>query len=263
MAAPPTTDSEDILSDALAFLGGDPVVDARDDDGIRYGPLRLTVASKAGKANTLLADHLFSPALFLAELVEREKIPVAGHTVLELGAGTGLPSLLMSTRAPPSCLVVVTDYPDPGILGNLQANVARNKHLVAKGCTLTCAGYEWGKDVEHLLTLLPPGHSAYTTLILSDLLHFGDAHDVLVSSIIKLSARGPDSRIYVAAGNYTKPDVCANFVRVAREAGLLIDEILSAPAEQQWLGGMEVGGLDKDALTLRKAACRFWIARWL
>lgn len=50
MAAPPTTDSEDILSDALAFLGGDPVVDARDDDGIRYGPLRLTVASKAGKS---------------------------------------------------------------------------------------------------------------------------------------------------------------------------------------------------------------------
>lgn len=30
------------------------------------------------KANTLLADHLFSPALVLAELVERGVLPVAG-----------------------------------------------------------------------------------------------------------------------------------------------------------------------------------------
>lgn len=36
-------DHEDILSDALEFLGGKPVID---DDVIQYGPLQLTVASK-------------------------------------------------------------------------------------------------------------------------------------------------------------------------------------------------------------------------
>ena len=54
MAAPPPlapTSSEDILNDALAFLGGEPVIESTDDDGIRYGPLRLTVAAKAGKAS--------------------------------------------------------------------------------------------------------------------------------------------------------------------------------------------------------------------
>ena len=54
MAAPPPlapTSSEDILNDALAFLGGEPVVESTDDEGIRYGPLRLTVAAKAGKAS--------------------------------------------------------------------------------------------------------------------------------------------------------------------------------------------------------------------
>ena len=30
----------------------------------------------------------------------------------------------------------------------------------------------------------------------------------------------------------------------------------------EWLGTLEVGGLDKEALALRKAACRLWIARW-
>jgi hypothetical protein len=32
------------------------------------------------KANTLLADHLFSPALLLAELVERDLIPFCNRT---------------------------------------------------------------------------------------------------------------------------------------------------------------------------------------
>ena len=35
--------SEDILSDALEFLGGKPVVE---DDTIRYGPLILTLPQK-------------------------------------------------------------------------------------------------------------------------------------------------------------------------------------------------------------------------
>lgn len=36
-------DAEDILNDALAFLGGEPVVN---DDSVRYGPLTISVAAK-------------------------------------------------------------------------------------------------------------------------------------------------------------------------------------------------------------------------
>jgi len=71
--------------------------------------------------------------------------------VLELGAGSALPSLLMSTRPDPPSLIVVTDYPDDGILGNLRRNVDRNRALVAAGCTLECVGYEWGTDPSELL----------------------------------------------------------------------------------------------------------------
>ena len=100
-----------------------------------------------------------------------------------------------------------------------------------------------------------------------------------------------DPDTLLQAGNYTKPAVCANFVRVAREAGLIINEVLpdsptdpttstysldtlTQPTSQdtqkeftdllhpEWLGTLEVGGLDKEALALRKAACRLWIARW-
>jgi len=71
--------------------------------------------------------------------------------VLELGAGSALPSLLLSTQANPPSLVVVTDYPDPGILDNLKKNVERNGAAVTKGCAVKCEGYEWGTDPSKLL----------------------------------------------------------------------------------------------------------------
>jgi nicotinamide N-methyltransferase len=119
------------------------------------------------KANTLLADHLFSPGLFLAERIERGLISahrLAGRStgcilsglnnsrpVIELGAGCALPSLLMSTLTSPPSIIVVTDYPDPGILGNLVRNVDRNKNLVVPGCSVKYCGYNWGTDPASLL----------------------------------------------------------------------------------------------------------------
>ncbi|KAJ7468060.1 hypothetical protein FB451DRAFT_1352434 [Mycena latifolia] len=253
-------DPADILNDALAFLGGSKVVE---DEIIKYGDLQLTVAAKVtrmqvdftyllliwmsqeGKANTLLADHLFSPGLFLAERIERGLIPVHNLNVIEFGAGCALPSLLMSTLAAPPATIVVTDYPDPGILGNLVRNVERNSHLVSPRCTVRCGGYEWGTDVTPLLAYPGIAGHGYDLVVLSDLLHFHSSHAVLISSVEALLAHSPAARVHVAAGNYTKPDVCDNFLHEERE----------------WLGGSSVSGLDRLALAARKGACRYWVGR--
>lgn len=71
--------------------------------------------------------------------------------VIELGAGSGLPSLLLATLPNPPSLVVITDHPDPGILGNLKLNVEQNKLHFQRYCSVECEGHEWGTDVEHLL----------------------------------------------------------------------------------------------------------------
>ncbi|KAF7326019.1 hypothetical protein MKEN_00452800 [Mycena kentingensis (nom. inval.)] len=248
-------DPVDILNDALEFLGGSKVV----EDIISYGDLRLTAALKEGKANTLLADHLFSPGLFLAEKIERGVLRASELSVVELGAGTGLPSILLSTLPIPPAAIVVTDFPDAGILGNLEKNVERNKHLVASGCDLHCRGYEWGCDVAPLLPLSRRVDQKYDLVILSDLLHFHSSHGVLISSADALLAA--DGHIHVAAGFYTKPHVCDNFLRLATEAGFAFDEVIAEGEELEWLGTMVVGGLDNDALKVRKAACRYWIGR--
>ncbi|KII87822.1 hypothetical protein PLICRDRAFT_42330 [Plicaturopsis crispa FD-325 SS-3] len=255
-------DAEDILHDALAFLGGEPVID---NDTVSYGEIVLTVAAKAGKANTLLADHLFSPSLLLAERIERGLVALSRcpHTecislpaVLELGAGCALPSLLSATLLDPPSLVLATDYPDAGILANLEANVQRNTPLVAPGCVLAARGYEWGTDVTPLLELAPGG---FDVLILSDLLHFHTSHGALLASISSLLSRTPTARAYVAAGTYTHVNVCADFVRDAGAAGLVLEE---GTVEDAWLGTLAVGGLDPEGLAVRKRMCRWWVGRW-
>ncbi|CAA7264284.1 unnamed protein product [Cyclocybe aegerita] len=239
-------ETEDILSEALEFLGGKPIID---DTIIRYGPLVLTLAPKEGKANTLLADHLFSPALFLAERIERGLLDLGGATVIELGAGSALPSLLLSTQPNPPTLIVVTDYPDEGILGNLKQNVERNRSSVADGCRVECRGYEWGTDHSGLLQL----SKTYDVVILSDLLHFLTSHDVLVSSIEALLAMKRGAKVYVGAGKYTHTDVCDNFLEKGRMAGLVFEEITVPSEEMKWMGQLEVPSLDAEALALRKA----------
>ncbi|KAF9225717.1 hypothetical protein BS17DRAFT_750064 [Gyrodon lividus] len=256
---------EDILSDSLEILGGEGV---GGPGHVQYGSLDLTVAPKEGKANTLLADHLFSPALLLAELIERGVVQVAGRRIVELGAGCALPSLLAATLAQPPSLIVVTDYPDDGILGNLKANVERNRENYRSPCEVYCTGYEWGTSTTDLLNLsqrvdCPQG---YDIVIMSDLLHFDASHDVLLLALKSLLAKSPQARVYVAAGNYTTPHVCDNFLNLGLNAGLIWEEDTSCrsgdPQKNVWMGTMSVAGLDIEQLSTRKNMCRWWIGRW-
>jgi nicotinamide N-methyltransferase len=96
------------------------------------------------QATTLLADQLFSPALVLAERIERRRLPLAGTTLLELGAGAALPSLLAAGLPAQDAprFVAITDYPDPGIMRNVERNVAAN----ASSAAVRTVAYEWGAD---------------------------------------------------------------------------------------------------------------------
>lgn len=70
--------------------------------------------------------------------------------MIELGAGCALPSLFATTLPEPPALVVVTDYPDEIIIGNLKCNVERNRRA-STGCKVHVQGYEWGKGAADLL----------------------------------------------------------------------------------------------------------------
>lgn len=60
-------------------------------------------------------------------LEENRKTLVEGKTILELGAGAGLPSLVCALNG--GSMVVSTDYPDPDLVDNLKHNIQNCKLL--------------------------------------------------------------------------------------------------------------------------------------
>ena len=94
--------------------------------------------------------------------------------VVELGAGSALPSLLAATlpKGRHASLVVATEYPDPLIMDTLRGNVERARgapHPAVDGteeseegeecCKIECGEYEWGSDVSQLLLGVSPSSS--------------------------------------------------------------------------------------------------------
>ena len=102
----------------------------------------------------------------------------------------------------------------------------------------------------------------FDVVIMSDLLHFDSSHDVLLLSLKSLLSKTTTSRVYVAAGNYTQPTVCDNFLREGERIGIIWEEGSNDPTEAKWHGTLEVTGLDRTQLANRKRACRWWLGRW-
>lgn len=105
-------------------------------------------------------------------------------------------------------------------------------------------------------------NSGFDIALLSDLLHFHNSHAAILTSLTSLLARTSSARAYIASGTYTPPHVCANFLRLATAAGL---ELTEGAPEDEWNGSLEVwriGKLSPNDLGVRKAMCRWWVAKW-
>ena len=102
----------------------------------------------------------------------------------------------------------------------------------------------------------------FDIVIMSDLLHFGSSHSALVGSLVALLAKSRGSRAYVAAGNYTKQDVCDRFIDQAQRAGILLVE--ERYQQIGWQGEIVVRGpgLDREGLKRRREMSRLWVDRW-
>jgi nicotinamide N-methyltransferase len=118
--------------------------------------------------------------------------------------------------------------------------------------------------------LQSPGHQrlseGYDAVILSDLLHFDRSHGALLDSVCMLLARDDKARVYVAAGVYTKTDVCAAFLREAGRRGLVwVDREAGQDGREVddvWRGTLPVLGVSREHLGTRKGMCRWWVGRW-
>lgn len=84
----------------------------------------------------------------MADLIKSDKFFVRGESVLELGAGSGLPGLIAILQG--AHLVVLSDYSSLELLANLEQNVQENipdplKHAI------TVEGHIWGGNGDSIL----------------------------------------------------------------------------------------------------------------
>lgn len=198
-----------------------------------------TIALRLVGHNPLWGHHLWQGGRIISKYFENNASVVKDKTVLELGAGAGLPSLVCSVLG--ARKVIVTDYPDPDLVENLWYNIEHcellTQHADRKENSITAQGYTWGADPTHLLATIRPTTSATTKfdiLILADLLFNHSEHTKLVSTVEQTLSHHADSKALVFFTPYRpwlyQKDLA--FFDLAKEAGFKVEKVLEEKMEK-------------------------------
>ncbi|KAI5378178.1 hypothetical protein J4E82_003208 [Alternaria postmessia] len=155
---------------------------------------------------------------------------VKDRTILELGAGAGLPSLVCALNG--AAQTVVTDYPDAELVENLQYNVDHCE-LLSKPPKIVAEGYLWGAPTDDLMKYLPDS-SGFDVLILADLLFNHSEHAKLIKTVQLTLKKSPTSRAYVFFTPYRpwlyEKDMA--FFDLARESGFTVTKTFEKVMEK-------------------------------
>ncbi|KAI2610352.1 uncharacterized protein GGS25DRAFT_257219 [Hypoxylon fragiforme] len=182
----------------------------------------------------LEAHHLWNGSRIISQYFETHPSEVQGRTVLELGAGAGLPSIVCAILGAQK--TVVTDYPDPDLVVNMKKNILGCELIpvadngdVDKSAAIVADGYVWGADPTHLLAHLEPvKRDKFDVLILADLLFRHSEHGNMIRSIEATMSRKGTSKAFVCFTSYRPwlqhKDLA--FFELARERGFRVEKIL-------------------------------------
>lgn len=197
--------------------------------------------------NPLWGHLLWNAGRIISHYLERNAFLLKDATVLELGAGAGLPSLVSSLLG--AARVVVTDYPDPDLIQNLAWNI---EHCLADASSspdasanlkeipkdvITPLGYCWGADTTPLLSPLASSPSIpspkFDILILADLLFNHSEHAKLLSTIQLTLSHAPSAKALVFFTPYRpwllEKDLA--FFDLCRKGGMSVEKVLEEKME--------------------------------
>lgn len=133
---------------------------------------------------------LWNAGIVTAEYLDSHPEIVENRAVLELGAAAALPSLICSLTANNT---VITDYPDPELIQNIECNVKHLQESVSFHLKVIVSGYIWGNDTSELLDL--NGGHKYDFIILSDLIFNHTEHRKLIKCCSELLT--DDGKLFV------------------------------------------------------------------
>ncbi|KAG8410590.1 hypothetical protein J3459_017064 [Metarhizium acridum] len=286
-----TPEPEDFLSDSLGTVFPDDVTNQHGDAGesLIYAspylakPLHIELAGPAGEADRrLFSHHLWNSSLLLAELIEKDSLGVSdldqadsatanmtlgsgvsfdirGKSILELGAGTALPSIMAGLLG--ASRVVATDYPAAAFIKTMRDNVARNIRpefsppgsQTTPKSSITVQGHAWG-DLPASDLFCESNRHSFDRIFAADCLWMPWQHNNLHKSIDHFLKRGADARCWVVGGFHTGRSKMKGFFtsEALGQVGLKVERIWERDCdgrEREWSWDME------EDITVRK--------RWL
>ncbi|KAH6840988.1 hypothetical protein B0I37DRAFT_418975 [Chaetomium sp. MPI-CAGE-AT-0009] len=244
LTGPDATDPEDFFGASLGVIFPDDVANQHGDaeHGLLYmsphlpRPIPIALADIQTESDRVLWSHcLWNSSLLLAELIEAgtlgfgeggsDGIPwdcgvapplkgfdVSGLSVMELGAGTALPSIMAGLVG--AKRVVVTDYPAPAVLKTLKGNVTASvkKEFAPAGRfaaeEVLAGAHGWG-ELDTPLAL--ENKHAIDRVLAADCLWMPWQHENLRRSVAWFLGQGEDARAWVVAGFHTKRDTMRAF----------------------------------------------------
>ncbi|KAL8708654.1 MAG: hypothetical protein Q9220_006479 [cf. Caloplaca sp. 1 TL-2023] len=163
--------------------------------------------------NPLWGHHLWNGAQVVTDyLHEHAQSLVKGKSILELGAGAGLPSLAAAIWGAKN--VVVTDYPDEDLVENMRVNIDSARDVLPAS--------------SNVVAKVAPGSGGFDTLILADLLFNHSQHAALVATTQTTLARSPAATALVFFTPYTpwKYEKDMAFFEIARKGGFQVTQVV-------------------------------------
>lgn len=232
------------------------------------------------------AHHLWNGSRVISEYLEAHPGEVRGKTVLELGAGAGLPSLVSAVLG--AKRVIMTDYPDVDIVQTMWRNIDECD-LIPRTSSSTAThnggdddhhhhqddqdedqdvirakGFVWGADPTPLLSALPAPTEAssssttpakFDVLILADLLFRHSEHGHLLDTIRDTMAPGGKSFVFFTSYRPWLQHKDLAFFDLARERGFVVEKLLERKMDKPMFEN------DPGDEEVRKT-CTGWVLRW-
>lgn len=127
-------------------------------------PPKIRVRVPPADISSIFAHRQWKAGMLLADLIYSGYLPIKGSTVLELGAGTGLPSIAAYTYGK-ARKVVSTDYDFPSLIANLSYNVKSNTAASSQS-SIKVAGHVWAKAIDEVQELV--ADEGYDVILLAD-----------------------------------------------------------------------------------------------
>lgn len=176
--------------------------------------------------HVLWANYLWNGAHWMSDYICTHPSEFTNKTVLELGAGAGLPSVLATEAGTKN--VICTDYPDAELIENIQKNI---DSLVKGEGKISALGYLWGSDPRPVL--VQNDNQQYDIIIMCDVIFNHSEHGKLIQSI--KDCLKPDGLVWCVFSHYRPWYMDRDLAllgRVRDELGMRVDFVESVKYDE-------------------------------